>query len=88
MADITEIKIVEGQDLENTSEQDVKVSIASLEPKEEIWTLAMIESSIKEIDVIKNNALKSYEVQIVSLDAKREWLTSVKAQVETVVSEK
>ena len=82
MSEITEVKIVEGQNPKSTSQENTKVTVTSLEPKEEIWTLAQLEAKIKEMETNKANALNNYNTQVASFDAQIAKFQAITAEVE------
>lgn len=87
MSEITEVKVVEGQD-ESTTSSDTKVTVSISEPKEEVWTIDMLNSRISECEVHKQNALNNYNSQIGSLDEMIAKYQAIIAEVEKVLISK
>lgn len=85
MSEITEIKVVEGQDLEATSDGDKKITVSIVEPTEEVWTIDTLKAAISEYETYKQNALINYNNQIAIFDLQIAKYVSILSEAEKII---
>lgn len=84
MSEITEVKVVEGQD-ESTASSDTKVTVSISEPKEEVWTIDTLKAVISEYEIYKQNALINYNNQIAIFDSQIAKYVSILSEAEKII---